>query len=84
MAKKKKTIREIANSFHVNTTEIGKIFGCGTVMADKIFVKAKKVDYTELQDNYLDSNKVRLSTVLSVMGISEDEFRRKISARETE
>lgn len=84
MSRRKKTIHEIATSFHVNLSEIARLFGCGAAMADKIFVKAKKIDYTELQENYLDSNKVRLTTVLKVMGISEEEFQRKIASRETE
>lgn len=84
MSKKKKTIHEIATSFHVNLSEIARLFGCGAAMANKIFVRARAIEWEELHENYLDSNKVRLTTVLKVMGISEEEFQRKIASRESE
>ncbi len=84
MSRRKKTIHEIATSFHVNLSEISRLFGCGAAMANKIFVRARAIEWEELHENYLDSNKVRLTTVLKVMGISEEEFQRKIASRESE
>ena len=84
MSKRKKTVQEIASSFHVCVTEIGRLFGCGRVMADQIFDRARNIDRNELRENYLDEAKVRLTSVLRVMGISEEELRRKVPTKETE
>jgi hypothetical protein len=53
-------------------------------MSDQIFDRARIIDRNELRENYLDESKVRLTSVLRVMGISEEELRRKIPAKETE
>ena len=84
MSKRKKTVQEITTSFHVCSTEIGRLFECGRVMSDQIFDRARIIDRNELRENYLDESKVRLTSVLRVMGISEEELRRKIPAKETE
>lgn len=83
--KRRKTVREIATSFHVNVCEISRLFRFGRVMADKTFDKARAIDIDELRENYMDYNKVRLSSVLRVLGITDEELWRKIPAeRETE
>lgn len=53
-------------------------------MSDQILDRARIIDRNELRENYLDENKVRLTSVLRVMGISEEELRSKIPAKETE
>lgn len=80
MSKHTKTRAEIASSFYVNKSEICRMFGCGRIMSDKIFRSAQKIDIEELMHSYIDWNKVRMSSVLKVLGITDKEVKEKIKA----
>lgn len=72
--KKKRTRQEIARSFHVRQADIATLFECGRVTAVQTFDKAQQLDLKELGDNYIDKNKVRLTSVLRVFGITNEEL----------
>ena len=76
--KKKKTRRELAHSFFLNTTEIQRLFVIGRSMAINIFAGAMTIDERELGNNVIDDSKVRLSSVLQTIGITQAELERKI------
>jgi len=76
--KRKKTRIELANSFFLNCAEISRLFELSKAVTTKVFGKAQALDKQELKDNYLDSEKVRLTSVLQVLGITAEELERKI------
>jgi len=76
--KKKKTRRELAHSFFLNTTEIQRLFGIGRSMAINIFSGAMLIDEKELGNNVIDDSKVRLSSVLQTIGITQAELEKKV------
>jgi hypothetical protein len=80
MTRLKKTREEIAESFHVNKSEIDRLFGCGRPTAVKIFNSASDIDARELGANYFNRSTVRLTSVLKVAGISEQELKQKVQA----
>jgi hypothetical protein len=69
--------KELANSFFIRETEVGRLFGLNRSMAKEAFIKAQRLDLKEVEifDTYL----VRLSSVLRVLGISERELKEKVS-----
>ena len=79
MPRVRKSREELVHSFFVSVTEISRLFGCGRVMAEKCFKAAQLIDEKEMTINYLDANKVRLSSVLTVIGITEEELTKKAS-----
>lgn len=78
MTRLKKTREEIAGSFHVNRSEIDRLLGCGRPTAVKIFNSASDMDARELGANYFNHSTVRLTSVLKVAGISEQELKQKV------
>ena len=80
MTRLKKTREEIAESFHVNRSEIDRLLGCGRPTAVKIFDSASDIDARELGANYFNRSTVRLTSVLKVAGISEQELKQKVQA----
>ena len=81
MPRVRKSREELCNSFFVSVTEIARLFGCGRVMAEKCFSAAQKIDKEQMSINYLDSQKVRMASVLNVVGITEEELRKKVTAQ---
>lgn len=77
---RKKTAHEIAKSFFVRQGEIAILFGISRAMAVRAFNSAQEFDKKMLGENYLDNSLVRLSSVLLVLGISEEELLRKTEA----
>lgn len=73
MAKTVKSLEQLKKSLYLNKTEINRLFGCGKKSADKCFQAAQKIDCRELKDNYFDETKVRTSSVMRVLGITEAE-----------
>jgi len=80
MRRPEKTREEIAEAFHVNKSEIARLLGCGWPTAVKIFNSASDLDARELGANYFDHGTVRLTSVLKVTGISEQELKQKVQA----
>lgn len=80
MRRPEKTREEIAEAFHVNKSEIARLLGCGWPTAVKIFNSASDLDTRELGANYFDHGTVRLTSVLKVTGISEQELKQKVQA----
>lgn len=78
MARREKTRAEISNAFHVNKSEIDRLLGCGRPTALKIFNSASDMDAKELGANYFNHSTVRLTSVLKVAGISEQELKQKV------
>ena len=78
MRRPEKTREEIADAFHVNKSEIDRLLGCGRPTAVKIFNSASDMDARELGANYFNRNTVRLTSVLKVAGISEQELKQKV------
>lgn len=76
MAKTIKTVEQLKKSLYLNKTEINRLFGCGKYAAEKCFNSAQKMDARELKDNYFNFSKVRMSSVLKVLGITEAEMER--------
>lgn len=75
MSRTIKTSEQLKKSLHLNKTEINRLFGCGKSAADKCFTAAQKIDAKELKDNYFNYSKVRMSSVLRVLGITEAEMK---------
>lgn len=75
--KVKRTKHELARAFHIRQGEISTLFDCGRATAVKTFDKAQLIDMDELGGNYFDHTTVRLSSVLRVLGISEEEMLKK-------
>lgn len=80
MTRLKKTREEIAGSFYVNKSGIDRLLGCGRLTAIKIFNSASDIDARELGANYFNRSTVRLTSVLKVAGISEQELKQKVQA----
>ena len=74
MARIVKSTEDLKKSLYLNRTEINRLFGCGKVAAEKCFTKAQLMDARELKDNYFNYSKVRMSSVLKVLGITEAEL----------
>lgn len=84
MSRRTKTREEIACSFYVNVSEICRLFELGRTAATRVYHKAQSIDEQELKDNCLAGTEVRLTSVLRVIVITEEELRRKVPAKETE
>lgn len=81
--KRKKSNAELVDSFFLNCSEIQRLFEMGRISAGTVFDRAQEIDKRELGVNYFDYMKVRLSSVLRVLGIREDELRRKVKGEQT-
>jgi hypothetical protein len=78
MSRRTKTREEIACSFYVNVSEICRLFELGRTAATRVYHKAQSIDEQELKDNCLAGTEVRLTSVLTVLGISDEEMNRKL------
>ena len=78
MPRRPKTREEIACSFYVNVSEICRLFELGRTAATRVYHKAQSIDEQELKDNCLAGTEVRLTSVLTVLGISDEEMNRKL------
>ena len=78
MSRRAKTREEIACSFYVNVSEICRLFELGRTAATRVYHKAQSIDEQELKDNCLAGTEVRLTSVLTVLGISDEEMNRKL------
>lgn len=76
----KKSRAELANSFYVNRSDIASLLDISRSHAYRMFAEAQRTDRNELKQNYYNENNVRLSTVLRVAGISDEELKKKVSA----
>ena len=74
MSRKKKTLKEIANGVYVNKSEIARLLGVAHVTGSKIFDQAQKIEIAELNDNYIDTTKVRTASVLKVLGLKREDI----------
>ena len=77
MAGHKKSNEEIATSFFVTKSEIARFFGVSKKVAREVFEQAQRDDIAELKFNYFDESKVRLNTVIEVLGLTVAEVERK-------
>ena len=74
MSRKKKTPMEIANGVYVNKSEIARLLGIAHVQGTKIFYRAQEIEILELRDNYIDTSKVRMTSVLKVLGLTREDI----------
>ena len=82
MSRRTKTREEIARSFYVNVSEICRLFELGRTAATRVYHKAQSIDEQELKENSIAGTAVRLTSVLKVIGIPEEELRRKVPTKE--
>ena len=76
MSRVRKTREQLANEFFVSVSEIDRLFGTGRTAARHCFDECKREEADGLCFN--PETKVRLSTVLKVLQISDAELRKKI------
>lgn len=74
MARTVKTQEQLKKSLYLTKTEISRLFGCGNTAAGKCFDAAQRLDVHDLKDNYFNYSKVRMSSVLKVLGITVKEL----------
>ena len=66
-------------SLHLTQTEIQRLFDLSYGKAKKVFTRAMKKDMEDLKGRTVFDDKVRMSTVLWELGISQKEFDRIIA-----
>lgn len=77
MSRVRKTREQMANEFFVSVCEIDRLFGLGRTKAKACFEECKKTEEA-VGLNFNPEHKVRLNTVIRVLGISNAELKRKI------
>lgn len=69
-----KSRQEMYNALHLTQSEIGRLFGLSRTKSKKVFDMAMARDREALADRLLFEDKVRIGSVLWVLGISRKEF----------
>lgn len=77
MPRVRKSREQLANEFFVSVTEIGRLFAISRKASKRCFDEARRTEGSVSVD-LAPSDKVRLKTVLELLGISETELREKI------
>lgn len=72
-----KPLTEVVNQPWLTKSEIRKLFKCGYNRANEIFNAAAEVDENEVMFRPFDY-RVRTKTVLSLLGITEEEMKKSV------
>lgn len=78
MPHRNKSREEIAQQFWVTKADIQKLLVCTPRLAKQLFDVSKVLEGTSEPYSVGEDNKVRVKTVLTVAGISQEEFESKI------